>query len=54
MTLVNIFLANLTCGLLQCTLYLLDFLWLDIFDAKRIQDPKCDFIFTDFLRALSF
>ena len=51
MKLVNIFLANLTSGLLQCILYILDFLWFDIFDAKRIQNVTS---FLDFLGALSF
>ena len=29
---------NLISGLLQCTLHILDFLWFDIFNVKRIQN----------------
>ena len=45
MTLVNVFLVNLTSGLLRFTMHILDFLWFDIFDLKRIQNV------TSFLRA---
>ena len=38
MTPVNIFLVNLTSTLLQCTLHILDYFWVDIFDIKRIQN----------------
>ena len=38
MMLVNIFLVNLTSGLLQRTFHILDFPRLDIFDVKRIQN----------------
>ena len=37
MTLVNICLVNLTSASLQCACAVLDFLWFDIFDVKRIQ-----------------
>ena len=44
MTFVKIFLVDLTSGLLQCILYVLDFLWFEIFHVKRIQNV------TSFLR----
>ena len=47
MRLVNIFLVNLICGLLQCTLHVLDFLWFNIFDVKRIENV------TSFLRTFN-
>ena len=36
--LVNMFLGNLTSGLRQFTLHVLDFLEFNIFDIKRIQN----------------
>ena len=43
------FLANLTSSLLQCTPHILDFLWFDIFDLKKIQNVS-SFLRTFYVR----
>ena len=49
MTLGNIFLVNLTSGLLQCILHVLDFPLFDIFNIKRIQNLT-SFLWTFYVR----